>query len=62
MQGITIAVTNNTKVFLPPSRPAADLYQSAVLYNCCDKNQKLIPAAVQNGSTSILQRSALQLQ
>jgi len=61
-QCITIAVTSNTNLLLPPSRMAADLYRSAVHYNCSNKQQKRIPAAVQNGCTSLSQRSALQLQ
>jgi hypothetical protein len=49
-QCITIAVTSNTNVFLPPSRPAADLYQSAVHYNYSKKQHKRFPAAVQRAA------------
>ena len=59
---IIIEVTNNTKIFLPPSRSAEVLYHSAVHYNCSNKQHKLIPPAVKTGSRSISQRSALQLQ
>jgi len=47
-QRITIAVTSNTNVFLPPSRTAADLYHNAVHYNCNNKQYKPIPPAVHN--------------
>jgi len=59
---IKIAVTSNTNVFLPQSRPAADLYHNAVNYNCSNKQHKRIRAAFQTGSRSISKRSALQLQ
>jgi hypothetical protein len=36
-QCITIAVTSNTNVLLPPSRPATVLYHNAVNYNCSNK-------------------------
>jgi len=48
-QCITIAVKNNTNVYLPPSIPTADLYHSAVHYNSSNKHQKHIPPNLQNG-------------
>jgi len=61
-QCIKIAVTSNRNVFLPPSRPEADLHHSTVYYNCSNKQLNLIRAAVQTGSSTISQRSALKLQ
>jgi len=57
---LQLEVTSNTNVFLSQSRIAADLYHSAVHYNCSNNQKKRIPAAVQNGSTTISHRSELQ--
>jgi hypothetical protein len=62
VQCITIAVINITKVFLPPSRQAADLYHSAVHYNCGNKHHKPTPDDVQTSSSSTSQHSALKKQ
>jgi len=50
------------KNFPQSSSPAAELYHTAVHYNCSNTQHKRIPAAVQPGSRSISQLSALQLQ
>ena len=44
------------------SSPSSRCIHTAVHYNCSNKQHKRIPAAVQNGSRSISQRSTLQLQ
>jgi len=60
-QCITIAVTSNRNVFLPPCRSTVYPYHNAVHYNCGNKQHKRIHAAVQTGCRSKSQRSALQL-
>jgi len=62
VQGITIAVINITNVFRPPSKPAADLYHSAVHYNYGNKHHKRIPDDVRTSSSSTSQHSALKMQ